>query len=80
MSGKDPKNDRVFLTWLGRFEAIQGLPDTSDWLYCALEFLKERDPVDAANDAELLYRLSVIRSDEVMADAKEALEEIGLDD
>ena len=74
------RNDRVYLTWLGRFEAIQGLPDTSDWLFCALEFIKDSDPEVARADTELLWRLSVIRSDEVMADAKEALEEIGLDD
>ena len=71
-------NDRVYLTWLGRFEAIQGLPDTSDWLYCALEFLKERDPEDARNDTELLWRLSAIRADEVMFEAQEALEDVGL--
>ena len=71
-------NDRVYLTWLGRFEAIQGLPDTSDWLYCALEFLKECDPEDARNDTELLWRLSTIRADEVMAEAQEALEDVGL--
>ena len=80
MSANDPKNDRVYLTWLGRFEAIQGLPETSDWLYCALEFLKERDPEDARTDTEMVWRLSEIRADEVMADAKEALKEIGLDD
>ena len=71
-------HDRVYLTWLGRFEAIQGLPDTSDWLYCALEFLKERDPEDARNDTELLWRLSAIRADEVMFEAQQALEDVGL--
>ena len=77
--GEKP-SDRIVLTWLGRFEAIQGLTDTSDWLYCALEFLKERDPEDARNDTELLWRLSAIRADEVMAEASLALKEIGLHD
>ena len=71
-------SDRLELTWLGRFEASQGLPDTSDWLYCALEFLKERDPEDARTDTELLWRLSTIRADEVMGDAKQILEDVGL--
>ena len=67
-------HDRVYITWLGRFEAIQGLPDTSDWLYCALEFIKESDPEVARSDTEILWRLSEIRADEVMAEAKEAEE------
>ena len=73
-----PKGDRLHLTWLGRFEAIQGLLDTSDWLVVALETLKGRDPVDAERDTDLLWRLSVIRAAEVSADAGKMLEDIGL--
>jgi hypothetical protein len=73
-------SDRIELTWLGRFRAIQHLEGTSVWLAVALETLMECDPEDAKNDAELLYKLSAIRADEVMADAKELLEEVGLDD
>ena len=72
------QNDRVQITWLGRFRAIQDLEGTSTWLAGALETLMERDPEDAKNDAELLWRLSAIRADEVMADAQEALEDVGL--
>jgi hypothetical protein len=71
-------DDRVELTWLGRFRAIQDLEGTSVWLAVALETLMERDPEDAKNDTEMLWRLSAIRADEVMADAKELLEDVGL--
>ena len=73
-------SDRLELTWLGRFQAIQGLQGTSTWLKDALEALMERDPEDAVNDAEILWRLCAIRADDIKADAKEALEEVGLDD
>jgi hypothetical protein len=53
-------------------------PDTSDWLIIALETLKERDPVDAERDTDMLWRLSVIRAAEVAADAEKMLEDIGL--
>ena len=76
-SGEQP-NDRVSLTWMGRFEAIQGLEGTSIWLAIALETIKDREPEAAKNDAEMLWRLAAIRADEVMADMKELLEEIGL--
>jgi len=72
------QNDRVQLTWLGRFRAIQDLEGTSAWLAVALETVMERDPEDAKSDAELLWRLSAIRADEVMADTKELLEDVGL--
>ena len=72
------RDDRVELTWLGRFRAIQELEGPSAWLAVALETVMERDPEDAKNDAELLWRLSAIRADEVMADAKELLEDVGL--
>lgn len=35
-------------------DAILSSPDTSTWLKDALRAALERDPVDAANDAELL--------------------------
>ena len=73
-------SDRIELTWLGRFRAIQGLEATSVWLKVALETVLDRDPEDARTDAELLWRLCAIRADDVMADAKELLEEVGLDD
>ena len=71
-------NDRVELTWLGRFRAIQDLEGTSAWLAVALETLMECDPEDAKHDTELLFRLSAIRADEVMFEAQEALEDVGL--
>ena len=74
----EPQEDRLHLTWLGRFEAIQWLPDTSDWLVIALETLKTRDPVDAERDTDMLWRLSVIRAAEVAADTEKMLEDIGL--
>jgi len=77
---EEKPTDRIELTWLGRFRTIQNLEGTSAWLASALETLMGRDPEDAKNDAELLWRLSAIRADEVMADAKELLEEVGLDD
>ena len=75
---KDPRGDRVQLTWLGRFRTIQNLEGTSAWLAVALETLMERDPEDAKNDAALLWRLSAIRADEVMGDTKQLLEDVGL--
>ena len=71
-------NDRVELTWLGRLRAIQDLEGTSAWLAVALETLMECDPEDAKNDTELLFRLSAIRADEVMFEAQEELEDVGL--
>ena len=74
----DPRSDRLDLTWLGRFRAIQGMEATSIWLKVALETVLDRDPEDAKNDAEMLWRLCAIRADDVMADAIQALEDIGL--
>jgi len=54
------------------------LEGTSAWLAVALETVMERDPEDAKSDAEILWRLSAIRADEVMADTKELLEDVGL--
>ena len=71
-------SDRLDLTWLGRFRAIQGMEATSIWLKVALETVLDRDPEDAKNDAEMLWRLCAIRADDVMADALQALEDIGL--
>ena len=73
-----PQNDRLMLTWLGRFRAIQSLEGTSEWLAAALETLMERDPEDARADTEILWRLSAIRADEVMADTMDILSEVGL--
>lgn len=39
-------------------------PATSSWLKSALQRALERDPVDAANDAELLASLLAARFDE----------------
>lgn len=39
-------------------------PATSSWLKSALQGALERDPVDAANDAELLASLLAARFDE----------------
>ena len=74
----NPQNDRLMLTWLGRFRAIQSLEGTSEWLAAALETLMERDPEDARADTEILWRLSAIRADEVMADTMDILSEVGL--
>jgi|25BtaG_2_1085352.scaffolds.fasta_scaffold10159_3 hypothetical protein len=38
-------------------EDIMEDPTASDWLIAALGSALRRDPVDAANDAEVLYRL-----------------------
>ena len=66
------------LTWLQRFEAIQSLPDTTAWMWGALETLKEQDPAQSALDTELLWKLSKIRRDENKATADQNLEEIGI--
>ena len=66
------------LTWLERFEAIQELPDTSVWLWCALEFLKDQAPEQSALDTELIWKLSKIRLEENKATADQNLQEIGI--
>ena len=66
------------LTWLQRFEAIQSLADTSGWLWCALETLKEQDPVQSELDTKLLWKLSKIRKEENQATADQNLQELGI--
>ena len=66
------------LTWLERFEAIQELPNTSVWLWCALETLKDQDPEQSVLDTELLCKLSTIRLEENRATADQNLQEIGI--
>ena len=66
------------LTWLLRFEAIQELPNTSMWLWCALETLKEQDPEQSVLDTELLWKVSKIRLEENQATAEQNLQEIGM--
>lgn len=43
-------------------------PTASNWLKGALYGALERDPIDAANDAELLARLLRERAEEVLSD------------
>ena len=38
-----------------RIDTVLADPATSDWLRVALQAAIKRDPVDAANDAELLF-------------------------
>ena len=44
-------------------------PAASFWLKAAIRSALSRDPVDAANDAELLSRLLSCRCDEVLANS-----------
>lgn len=48
-------------------------PTCSNWLRFAIGSLENRDPVDAANDAEALLRLAKIRCEEVAQAAGEGL-------
>ena len=57
--------------------SMDGLPDiptvledpaASSWLKTAIRSALARDPVDAANDAEVLYRLLARRCNEILAD------------
>jgi hypothetical protein len=46
--------------------AVLAAPETSDWLKQSLQTALDRDPVDAAADAELLARLLAERADKVL--------------
>jgi len=44
-------------------------PAASDWLRQALQAALERDPVDAANDAEALAQILIARAERILAGA-----------
>ena len=48
-----------------KIELIINDPCSSFWLKAALETALKRDPVDAANDAELLYEILSKRCDAI---------------
>lgn len=52
---------------LPRISTVLEDPAASFWLKAALRSALARDPVDAANDAELLYGLLAHRCDEILA-------------
>jgi hypothetical protein len=45
-------------------------PCTSDWLRGALQAALRRDPVDAANDAEVLAKVLSARSREILGEGR----------
>ncbi|QMI49934.1 hypothetical protein [Burkholderia sp. MBR-1] len=45
-------------------------PSASDWLKRALESALQRDPIDAANDAEILAELLRSRGDAMVAELR----------
>ena len=49
--------------------AVLADPATSFWLKTAIRSALARDPVDAANDAEVLYRLLARRCNEILTDS-----------
>lgn len=52
-----------------RIQSLIANPSTSAWLRDALQSSTQRDPVDAANDAELLAELLDQRCREVLSDS-----------
>ena len=59
--------DPADIPWEFRFQAIRELPDTTYWLARAIELLSDRDPVDALNDSEYLFKLMSMRCNQVLA-------------
>lgn len=51
---------------MDEIQALLDSPGTSHWLREALSKAVERDPVDAANDAEVLAELLTRRCDELL--------------
>ena len=60
-------HDPAEIPWELRFQAIRELPDTTYWLARAIEILSERDPVDALNDSEYLFKLMSMRCNQQLA-------------
>ena len=50
-----------------QINAILGDPSASFWVKDAIKTLLGRDPVDAANDAEVLSMVFQARADEILA-------------
>lgn len=53
---------------LSDIPAVLEDPAASFWLKAAIRSALARDPVDAANDAEVLYRLLARRCNEILTD------------
>lgn len=53
-------------------------PAASDWIKSALRSALERDPVDAANDADLLARLLMARQQDALEHARTLLPEMAV--
>ena len=60
------------IPWELRFQAIRELPDTTYWLARAIEILSDRDPVDALNDSEYLFKLMSMRCNQELARTQNA--------
>jgi len=54
---------------LPRIEEILADPAASFWLKTALRSALRRDPVDAANDSEILARLLEERCDQILSES-----------
>lgn len=72
--GSKPRND-----CLPGIATVLDDPAASFWLKAAIRSALSRDPVDAANDAELLSRLLARRCDEILRDSQAGVVRLGCD-
>jgi hypothetical protein len=59
-------NEAKPFEWISQREQILEDPASSEWLKRALRWALVRDPVDAANDAEVLFSVMKKRCDSVL--------------
>lgn len=60
------ENQRLGGTHLPTVEAVMASPTTSFWLQRSLQTALMRDPVDAVNDAEVLFQLLNQRLEDIL--------------